>query len=116
MLNVELDEIRDQVIATIRTRLPVHNPDITLVDEKKEARKGRSEEVQQVEGILDRTVRPALQADGGDVEVIEVTGHRILIHYEGACGTCPASTTGTLMAIEGIMRDEFHPESEVIPV
>ncbi|MGZ3691140.1 MAG: NifU family protein [Pseudobdellovibrio sp.] len=36
--------------------------------------------------------------------------------YQGACGTCPSSTSGTLMAIEGILKDEFNPSVEVVPL
>jgi len=57
-----------------------------------------------------------LQGDGGDIEVVNLEGKKLYVHYEGACGTCPSSTSGTLMAIEGILRDEFVPDLEVIPV
>jgi len=40
----------------------------------------------------------------------------LYVSYQGACGTCPSSTTGTLMAIEGILREQYNPEIEVIPV
>ncbi len=73
-------------------------------------------ELRKIEEILDDTIRPGLQSDGGDVQVIALDGHTLAIHYEGACGTCPSSTTGTLQAIEGILRDEFDPEMEVIAV
>ncbi|RYZ63941.1 MAG: hypothetical protein EOP09_16785, partial [Proteobacteria bacterium] len=36
--------------------------------------------------------------------------------YEGACGTCPSSVTGTLSAMQNILRAEFNPEIEVIPL
>jgi len=71
----------------------------------------------QVEDILDRTIRPGLQADGGDLEVISVEGRRINIMYEGACGGCPSAFMGTLEAIENILRYELQDENiEVHPV
>jgi Fe-S cluster biogenesis protein NfuA len=75
-------------------------------------------EMQKIDEILDRTVRPGLQGDGGDIEVLsfEPKEKKVYIHYQGACGTCPSSTAGTLMAIESILRDEFDPECQVIPV
>lgn len=114
--DVSLDDLRDSVLAIIRTRLPVHNPDIAPAGKKKRSLEGLSKEIQLVDSILDRTVRHHLQADGGDIEVIDVQGNQVLIHFEGACGGCPSSTTGTLMAIEGILQDEFNPEAEVVPV
>ena len=72
--------------------------------------------VEQIEEILDRTIRPGLQGDGGDLAVIKFEENKLYVHYEGACGTCPSATSGTLMAIEGILRDEFNPQIEVIPL
>lgn len=71
-------------------------------------------EVLAVEEILDRTIRPGLQADGGDVEVLELDGNILTIRYQGACGGCPSSMMGTLQAIEGILRTEFNPYLEVV--
>ncbi len=110
------EDIQKQVCAVIYTRMAVHNPNQTVVDEKKIARKNLSPELQQIEEILDRTIRPGLQGDGGDIEVIKFDENKVYVAYQGACGTCPSSTTGTLMAIEGILRDEFNPTVEVIPL
>lgn len=67
-----------------------------------------------IEEILDRTIRPGLQADGGDVEVLELEGNILTIRYQGACGGCPSSMMGTLQAIEGILRTEYNPYLEVV--
>ncbi|MBY0553059.1 NifU family protein [bacterium] len=110
------DKIQEEVCAVIQTRMPVHNPNQTVVDEKKMARQNLSPELQAIEEILDRTIRPGLQGDGGDIEVIKFEDNKVYVSYQGACGTCPSSTTGTLMAIEGILKDEFNPAVEVIPL
>jgi Fe-S cluster biogenesis protein NfuA len=52
--------------------------------------------------ILDEKVRPALMGDGGYLEVLGLSDHTLSIRYQGACGSCPSSLTGTLMAIEGM--------------
>ena len=36
-----------------------------------------------------------------------------MVKYQGACGTCPSSATGTLEAIKSILRDDFNPDIEV---
>lgn len=110
------EPIQQQVCAVIQTRMPVHNPNQTPLDEKKIARKNLPPELQKIEEILDRTIRPGLQGDGGDIDVIKYEENKVYVLYQGACGTCPSSTTGTLMAIEGILRDEFNPTVEVIPL
>jgi len=115
-LDCEPEELQKNVMSVIETRMPIHNPNWGHVDAKLEKRKGLTPELQKIEEILDRTIRPGLQGDGGDIEVVQLDEKKLYVHYEGACGTCPSSTSGTLMAIEGIMREEFDPELEVIPV
>ncbi len=110
------EEIQKQVCSVIQTRMPVHNPNQTQADEKKMRRENLPPEVQKIEEILDRTVRPGLQGDGGDLDVVKYEDNKLYVFYQGACGTCPSATSGTLMAIEGILRDEFDPGIEVIPL
>lgn len=114
--DVDIENMHSSVISVIQTRMPMHNPNQTVQDEKKKARENLSPEMQQIESILDRTVRPGLQGDGGDITVLKYEDNKIYVYYEGACGTCPSATTGTLMAIESILRDEFNPTIEVIPM
>lgn len=66
--------------------------------------------------ILDERVRPALMGDGGYLEVLGLNEHTLSIRYQGACGSCPSSLTGTLMAIEGMLKQEVDPELEVVAV
>ena len=77
---------------------------------------GRSER-QQVEETIE-AIRPALQADGGDIflrEVDEETGV-ITVSLVGACGTCPASTDTLKAGIERIMKDRVDGIREVVAV
>jgi NFU1 iron-sulfur cluster scaffold homolog, mitochondrial len=66
--------------------------------------------------ILDEKVRPALMGDGGYLEVLGLSDHTLSIRYQGACGSCPSSLTGTLMAIEGMLKQEVDPDLEVVAV
>jgi NFU1 iron-sulfur cluster scaffold homolog, mitochondrial len=69
-----------------------------------------------INNILDEKVRPALMGDGGYLEVLGLKEHTLSIRYQGACGSCPSSLTGTLMAIEGMLKQEVDPEIEVVAV
>jgi Fe-S cluster biogenesis protein NfuA len=69
-----------------------------------------------INDILDEKVRPALMGDGGYLEVLGLNDHTLSIRYQGACGSCPSSLTGTLMAIEGMLKQEVDPEIEVVAV
>ena len=66
--------------------------------------------------ILDEKIRPYLASDGGWLEVLSLEENRLTIRYQGACGSCPSSLTGTLMGIEGLLRQEIDPEIEVVAV
>lgn len=112
----EWDTLSQMVKSVLLSRMPIHNPEINLESQKKKARETLPPEVQKVEEILDRTVRPGLQSDGGNIEVVKLEGKELFVKYEGACGTCPSSTTGTLQAIEDILRAEFDPEVFVTPL
>ena len=68
----------------------------------------------QIEELLDDRIRPYLAGDGGWLEVVSLEGSQLTIRYEGACGTCPSSLTGTLMAIENMIQSEIDPDLEVI--
>jgi len=48
--------------------------------------------------------------------VIGLEGNVLSVHYEGACGSCPSSTMGTLEAIKGILRQEYKPDLEISAV
>jgi Fe-S cluster biogenesis protein NfuA len=69
-----------------------------------------------INDILDEKVRPALMGDGGYLEVLGLKDNTLSIRYQGACGSCPSSLTGTLMAIEGMLKQEIDPELEVVAV
>lgn len=116
VFDADVDQLHAAVCSVIQTRYPMHNPNQTRRDEKKAARANLPPEVQKIEEILDRTIRPGLQGDGGDIAVLKYEDRKLYVHYEGACGTCPSATSGTLMAIEGILRDEFDAGLEVIPL
>ena len=93
--------------------LPQHDPSYLDRNPEEERRKNLSPELQKIEEILDRTVRPNLQADGGDLQCIDYRDDVLVINYQGACGSCPSSQYGTLQAIEGILKAEYNSNIEV---
>jgi NFU1 iron-sulfur cluster scaffold homolog, mitochondrial len=72
--------------------------------------------IAEINELLDERIRPYLASDGGWLEIIGLEDKLLKIRYEGACGSCPSSLTGTLMAIENMIRDEIDPEIEVVTV
>jgi Fe-S cluster biogenesis protein NfuA len=63
--------------------------------------------------VLDLKIRPYLQSDGGDLHVLSLSGNQLIVHYQGACGTCPSSISGTLRSIESQLRT-LEPDLNVI--
>ena len=62
-------------------------------------------------------IRPALQADGGDVELVEVTEDGIVkVKLVGACGHCPMSTMTLKMGIERTLKEKVPGVKEVVSV
>jgi Fe-S cluster biogenesis protein NfuA len=69
-----------------------------------------------VAAVLDK-IRPALQADGGDVELVEVTEDGVVkLKLTGACAGCPMSTITLKNGIERILREQIPEIKEVVPV
>lgn len=71
------------------------------------------EQIGHLNRIFDEMVRPGLAGDGGGLELMGIEGSTVRIHYEGACGSCPSATSGTLMYIEGALQRKAHPELTV---
>lgn len=114
---LDYDDLEKKVSAVIQTRYPMHNPKFGEAEKVKTRPRSSDPAIQQIEEILDRTIRPGLQADGGDVEVLSLENNELKIVYQGACGGCPSSMMGTLDAIQGILRNELGNESlTVTPV
>ena len=71
---------------------------------------------EQVQEVLD-LIRPALQADGGDVELVDVTDDGIVsVKLTGACGSCPMSTMTLKMGIERTLVENVPEVKEVVQV
>ncbi len=70
---------------------------------------------QQIGAVIAR-IRPSLQADGGDVELVGVENGTVKVRLTGACGSCPMSTMTLKMGIERILKTQIPEIREVISV
>ena len=77
---------------------------------------GENHLLDRINQVLDEKVRPGLAGDGGGLEIIGLDDKKLLIRYQGACGSCPSSIGGTMMAIEYMLKEDVDPEIEVISV
>ena len=74
----------------------------------------KEEKILIIEAVLDQAIRPALANDGGGVDVLGIEENVINLRYQGACGTCPSSTTATLSYIETFLKDTLHSDLTVV--
>ncbi len=90
--------------------------DVSKIPAEKEVviNEDEDELLKKINEILNQRVRPYLASDGGGLEVLGVEGHRVMIRYQGACGSCPSSISGTLAAIEGLLKRDLNPSLEVV--
>ncbi len=71
---------------------------------------------EKLEAVLDK-VRPAIQADGGDVELINIREDNVVeVRLKGACNGCPMATLTLKAGIERIVKEEIPEVAEVISV
>jgi Fe-S cluster biogenesis protein NfuA len=70
---------------------------------------------EKVKKALDK-VRPSLQADGGDVEFVDVEDGIVKVKLTGACAGCPMSQITLKMGIERILKREVPEVKEVVSV
>jgi len=70
---------------------------------------------EKVEAALAK-IRPALQADGGDVELVGVDGGVVKVSLRGACAGCPMATLTLKQGIERVLKEEVPEVKEVVAV
>ena len=63
-----------------------------------------------IEEALEREIRPSLKHDGGDIELIDVVGNRVLVATRGACAVCKASDITLKHFVEAKLRDLVSPD------
>jgi len=68
---------------------------------------------EKVEAALEK-IRPALRADGGNVELVDVKDGIATVRLTGACGSCPMSTMTLRMGVERAIRQEVPEIKELV--
>jgi len=68
---------------------------------------------EQVQAVITK-LRPMLQRDGGDIELIDVADGVVKVRLTGACGSCPMSTMTLKMGVENALKKEVPGVKEVV--
>ena len=78
------------------------------------------QKIKAIDSVIDENVRQYLIMDGGNMEVLDVRQNGqytdVYIRYLGACSGCASSTTGTLYAIESVLKEKLDPNIRVLPI
>jgi NifU-like protein len=78
--------------------------------------KPKEKQIEEIELLLNSDIRPGLNMDGGDLQIIDLEeGKKLSVRYEGACGSCGSSVGATLAFIEDTMRRQLFGGMQVIP-
>ena len=72
--------------------------------------------LENLEEVLTEFVRPALQADGGDIDLVKLDGKDVYVKLTGACSTCSSSMMTMKMGVEALLREEFPQMGELVDV
>ncbi|OGA42146.1 MAG: hypothetical protein A3G24_02980 [Betaproteobacteria bacterium RIFCSPLOWO2_12_FULL_62_13] len=104
--------IRDALAADEQSAQLAQQAATGSVENLSDAERARLDRINE---ILDEQVRPYLQGDGGDLYVLGLEGNQLMVHYQGACGSCPSSISGTLAGVENLVR-QIEPDIEVVAV
>jgi len=68
---------------------------------------------ERVEAVLEK-IRPSLQADGGDIELVNITEDGVVeVRLKGACGGCPMATMTLKNGVERVLKAEIQEVKEV---
>jgi len=69
--------------------------------------------IKMIEETLEREIRPALRQDGGDIELVDVVGNKVMVATRGACASCAAVHLTLKDFVEAKLRELVWPELEV---
>ena len=101
-------EAIEQIIERVRVAaVPVTRPKLSNI-----------QKIKMIEETIEREIRPSLRHDGGDIELIDVIGNRVLVALRGACAMCQVSDQTLKHVVESKLREFVLPElmvEEVAP-
>jgi NifU-like protein len=94
----DIQEIIDRVLSQ-RSETPAERPKLSNI-----------KKIKMIEETLEREIRPALKHDGGDIELVDVVGNRVMVATRGACASCQASDQTLKHFVEAKLRELVWPE------
>ncbi len=71
------------------------------------------QKIAKIQDVIEREIRPMLQHDGGDLDLIDVDGNKVFVALRGMCASCPSSEVTIKSGVESKLRELVHPDLQV---
>jgi NifU-like protein len=88
----------------------VHASGAPITQTETKSRLTNLKKIRLIEDVMEREIRPSLQHDGGDIDLIDVVGDRVIVAVRGSCATCPASQATLKGFVETKLRETVSPD------
>ncbi len=72
--------------------------------------------ITKIQEVVNRDIRPMLNADGGDMELIDIAGNQVMVRLVGACGSCPSSKLTLKLGVERILQEKVDSSIVIVEV
>jgi NifU-like protein len=80
-------------------------PEETPEPTPQKSRMTNIQKIKLIEEILEREIRPALKADGGDIDLIDLDGNKVIVALRGMCSSCPSSSYTLKEYVEAKLKE-----------
>jgi NifU-like protein len=67
-----------------------------------------------IEETIEREIRPALRTDGGDIDLVDIEGNKVIVTLRGTCSSCPSSELTLKGLAQGKLREFVSDDIEVV--
>jgi NifU-like protein len=88
----------------------IHASGAPIAQPETRSRLTNLKKIRMIEDVMEREIRPSLQQDGGDIDLIDIVGNRVIVAVRGSCATCPASQATLKGFVETKLRETVSPE------
>jgi NifU-like protein len=107
------ESCHDKIEAILSRILKEEKPVLEIPAAQKPARLTNIQKMKLIEETLEREIRPALKADGGDIDLIDIEGNKVLVALRGACSSCRAAEVTLKDYVEIKFKEFVSPEITV---
>jgi NifU-like protein len=107
------ESCHDKIEAILSRVLQEEKPAAEIPADRKAVRLTNIQKMKLIEETLEREIRPALKADGGDIDLIDIEGNKVLVALRGACSSCRAAEVTLKDYVELKFKEFVSPEITV---